>query len=67
VLSEVEFSGNRPVYPDSLLGRHRSSIARMICSAQRTASPIAVIVAGTRFPPSNCASFRYGEQLLSQP
>jgi hypothetical protein len=37
---------------------HRSSIAFMISSAHRTASAIALIVAGTLFPPSNCASFR---------
>ena len=30
----------------------------MISSAQRTASAIALIVAGTLFPPSNCASLR---------
>jgi len=32
---------------------HRSSIAFMISSAQRTASAIALTVAGTLFPPSN--------------
>jgi hypothetical protein len=36
----------------------RSSIAFMISSAHRTASAIALMVAGTRFPPSNCASLR---------
>ena len=30
----------------------------MICSAQRTASAMALTVAGTRFPPSYRASFR---------
>ena len=37
---------------------HRSSIAFMISSAHRTASAMALSVAGTLFPPSNCASFR---------
>ncbi len=37
---------------------HRSSIAFMISSAHRTASAIALIVAGTLFPPSNCANLR---------
>jgi hypothetical protein len=37
---------------------HRSSIAFMISSAHRTASEIALMVAGTLLPPSNCASFR---------
>jgi hypothetical protein len=37
---------------------HRRSISAMISSAQRTASDIAATVAGTRFPPSYCASFR---------
>ena len=36
----------------------RSSIAFMISSAHRTASAIALTVAGTLFPPSNRASFR---------
>jgi len=36
----------------------RSSIAFMISSAHRTASAIALMVAGTLFPPSNCASLR---------
>ena len=36
----------------------RSSISFMIASAHRTASVIAATVAGTRFPPSHCASFR---------
>jgi len=36
----------------------RSSIAFMISSAHRTASAIALTVAGTFFPPSNCASLR---------
>ncbi len=36
----------------------RSSIAFMISSAHRTASAIALIVAGSLFPPSNCANFR---------
>jgi hypothetical protein len=35
----------------------RESITRMISSAQRTASSIAHIVAGTRFPASYCDSF----------
>jgi hypothetical protein len=37
---------------------HRRSISSMICSAQRIASPMALIVAGTLAPPSYCASFR---------
>ena len=41
-----------------LLAGHRSSIAFMISSAHRTASAMALIVAGTLFPPSNCASLR---------
>jgi hypothetical protein len=40
------------------LGRQRSSISFMISSAHRTASEIAATVAGTRLPPSYCASFR---------
>ena len=48
-----------------LLAGHRSSIARMICSAQRTASPIAVIVAGTLTPPSYCASLRAAKMLAA--
>jgi hypothetical protein len=36
----------------------RESISRIISSAHRTASAIAATVAGTRFPPSYCASFR---------
>jgi hypothetical protein len=36
----------------------RSSMTFMISSAQRTASAIALTVAGTLFPPSNCASLR---------
>jgi len=37
---------------------HRSSIAFRISSAHRTASAIALTVAGTLFPPSNWASLR---------
>lgn len=36
----------------------RRSISFRISSAQRTASAIALIVAGTRLPPSNCANLR---------
>ncbi len=41
-----------------VIAGHRSSMAFMISSAQRTASAIAPIVAGTLFPPSNCANLR---------
>jgi hypothetical protein len=41
-----------------LAAGQRSSIAFMISSAHLTASAIALTVAGTLFPPSNCASFR---------
>ncbi len=43
----------------------RSSIAFMISSAHRTASAIALMVAGTLFPPSNCASFRAARMLAA--
>jgi hypothetical protein len=43
----------------------RSSIAFMISSAHRTASAIALIVAGTLLPPSNCASLRAARMLAA--
>jgi hypothetical protein len=43
----------------------RSSIARMISSAQRMPSDIALTVAGTLFAPSYCASFRAARMLAA--
>ena len=40
-------------------------MAFMISSAHRTASAIALIVAGTLFPPSNCASLRAARMLAA--
>ena len=48
---------NKPDKTQCVVG-HRSSIRRRISSAQRIASAIAVIVAGTLAPPSYWASFR---------
>jgi hypothetical protein len=36
---------------------HRRSISAKICSAHLIESAMALTVAGTRFPPSYCASF----------
>jgi hypothetical protein len=43
----------------------RSSMTRRICSAQRTAFSIAMMVAGTFVPPSYCASFRAARMLAA--
>jgi hypothetical protein len=54
-------SASSPMHTQSvshLPAGRRSSIAFMISSAHRTASAIALIVAGTRFVASNCASLR---------
>jgi hypothetical protein len=48
-------SGVRPL--DFYLDGHRRSISAKISSAHRTESAMALTVAGTRFPPSHCASF----------
>ena len=47
-----------PISGAQFLAGHRSSIAFIISSAHRTASAIALRVAGTLFLPSNCASLR---------
>ena len=47
------------------LAGQRSSIAFMSSSAHRTASAIALRVAGTLFPPSNCASLRAARMLAA--
>jgi len=49
--SHGRLSLSRNPIQDQLAG-HLLSISRIISSAQRTASAIALIVAGTRFPPS---------------
>ena len=58
VITTHRASGQRPA-------GQRSSMAFMISSAQRTASAIALTVAGTRLPPSNCASLRAARMLAA--
>ena len=57
VVSNRESGANRPSSSHFADGQ-RSSISFIISSAHRTASEIAATVAGTRLPPSHCASFR---------
>jgi hypothetical protein len=46
-LGPLNRSGNHSNFRAYLLAGHRSSIARMICSAHRIASAMALMVAGT--------------------
>jgi len=55
--SPAEISGGDLTETHLAVGQ-RSSIAFMISSAHCTASAIALTVAGTLFPLSNCASLR---------